>query len=107
MILDMKKGASSELTEARCPCNDRAHLIRSDFVAVKLEKFARDVLNLAHAQTKPHLFGAERHQTTAHQFSEAAAVVRSRDRGFGTRNRIDQCLNFAGGTLVAKESQND
>ena len=57
MILDIRKvlrseGASGELAEARRPCDDLAHLIRSDFVAAEPEKFTRDALNLAHAQTK-------------------------------------------------------
>src|SRR5260370_1102611 len=75
MVLDMKKGALSELTEARRPCDDLAHLIRSDFVAAEPEKFTSDVLNLAHAQTKPHQLGTERHQAAAHQSSETAAVA--------------------------------
>src|SRR6476646_20076 len=62
MVLNIKKGALSELAEARCPCNDLAHLVRSDFVAAEPEKFTGDVLNLAHAQAKAHQLGAERHQ---------------------------------------------
>src|ERR1700733_3797835 len=54
MILNMKKGALGKLTEARRPCDDLVHLIRSDFVAAEPEKFTGDVLNLADAQTKPH-----------------------------------------------------
>src|ERR1700688_1238762 len=70
MVLDMKKVLLSELTEARCPCDDLAHLVRSDFVAAEPEKFTGDVLNFAHAQTQPHQLGAERHQATTHQSSE-------------------------------------
>src|ERR1700682_1730166 len=44
-----EKGALSALAEARGPCDDLAHLIRSDFVAAEPEKFTGDVLNLAHA----------------------------------------------------------
>jgi hypothetical protein len=37
MVLDLKKGASGELAEARRPLDDLAHLIRSDFVATEPE----------------------------------------------------------------------
>src|SRR3984893_6830309 len=107
MVLDMKKGALSELAEARRPCDNLAHLIRSNFVAAKPEKFTSDVLNLAHAQTKSHQLGAERHQATAHQPAETAIVAGSRDHGFGAGNRVGQGLNFVGRTFVAKEPQND
>src|ERR1700704_37334 len=106
MILNMK-AALSELTEARCPCDDLAHLIRSDFVAAKPEKFTSDVLNVAHSQAKPHQLGAERHQAAAHQSAETAAAARGRDRGFGAGNGVDQGLNFVGRALVAEETQND
>jgi hypothetical protein len=76
MTLNMK-AALGELAEARRPCDDLAHSIRSDFVAAEREKFTSDVLNFAHAQTKPHQLGAERHQATAHQISETAAMVLS------------------------------
>jgi hypothetical protein len=107
MVLDMKKGALSELTEARRPCDDLAHLIRSDFVAAKPEKFTCDVLNLADAQTKPHQPGAEGHQAAAHQPAETAAAAGGRDRGFSARNFVDQGLNFVGRSLIAKETQDD
>src|SRR5450631_4642347 len=81
MILNVK-GASSELTEARCPRDDLAHPIGSNFVATKSEKFTGNVLDLAHAQTQSHQPGAERHKTTAHQPAETAAVAGGRDRGF-------------------------
>src|SRR3981081_1902627 len=74
MILNLKK-ALSELAEARRSCDDLAHLIGPDFVAAEPEKFTGDVLNLAHAQTKPHQLGAERHQTTAHQPAETAGIA--------------------------------
>jgi hypothetical protein len=106
MTLNMK-GALSELVEARRPCDDLAHLIRSDFVAAEPEKFTSDVLNLAYAQAKPHQLGAERHQATAHQLSETAAIARGRDRSFRTGNLVDQGLNFVRGTLIAKKSEND
>src|SRR3979411_476550 len=57
MILNMKKCALSELAEARCPCNDLAHLVRSDFVTAEPEKLTGYVLNLAHALAKPHKIG--------------------------------------------------
>src|ERR1700674_3990631 len=104
MVLDMKKGALSKLTEARRPCDDLAHLIRSDFVAAEPEKFTSDVLNLAHAQTKPHQLGTERHQTAAHQSAKAAAIAGGCDRGFCARNIVDQGLNFFGGAFVAEET---
>src|SRR5437879_11733337 len=75
MILNMKKGASGELAEARRPRDDLAHLIRSDFVAPEPEKFARGVLNLGHAEAKRHQLGAERHQPAAHQPGQAAAIA--------------------------------
>jgi hypothetical protein len=106
MVLDMK-GALSELTEARRPCDDLAHLIRSDFVATEPEKFTRDVLNLSDAQAKPHQLGAERHQAAAHQPAKAAAMARGCDRGFRTWNIVDQGLNFFGGAFVAEETQDD
>src|ERR1700682_4843481 len=99
--------ALSELTEAGCPCDDFAHLISSNFVATKSEKFTRNVLDFAHAQTQSHQLGAERHQTTAHQPTETAAVAGSRDRGFRTRNPGNQCLNFIGWPFIAKETKND
>src|SRR3954451_8208696 len=107
MVLDMKKCASSELAEARRPSDDLAHLIRADFVATKSEEFTSDALNLGHAQTKPHQLSAERHQTTTHQASETAAVIRGCDRRFRAGNFVDQGLYFGGGTLVAKKTQND
>src|SRR5882757_8627518 len=69
------KGGSGELTEARGPRNDLAHLIRSNFVAAELEKFTGNILNFADAEAKPHQPRAERHQTAAHQSAEAAAPV--------------------------------
>src|SRR5664279_1238803 len=96
-----------ELAEARRPCDDLAHLIRSDFVAAEPEKFTRDVLNLAHAQTQPHQPDAERHQAAAHQSSQTAAVAGGLDRGFRTRNPVDQGLNFIGRTFLAEEIEND
>src|SRR3954452_10433820 len=113
MILDAKECAGPkrcalcELAEARRPRNDLAHLIRSDFVAAEPEKFTCDVLNLAHAQTKRHQLGGERHQPAAHQPGEPAVAVRSRDGSLGTRNLVDQGLDLIGGTLVTEESQND
>src|ERR1700674_944771 len=98
---------SSELAQARRPRNDFAHLIRSDFVAAEPEKFTRDVLNLADAQTKPHQPGAERHQAPPHQSSEPAMIAGSRDRGLRARNTVDQGLNFVGRALAAEEAQND
>jgi hypothetical protein len=106
MMLDMKK-VLSELAEARRPCDDLAHLIRSDFVAAEGEKFTRDVLNVSHAQAEPHQLGADRHQTAAHQPSQTAIVAGRRDGGFRAGYSIDQGLNFVAGTLVAKELQND
>jgi hypothetical protein len=88
-VLGVQKNTLSELTEARCPCDDLAHLIRSDFVAAEPEKFTRDVLNLAHTQAKSHQLGSERHQAAAHQPAETAAAARGRDRGFGARNGVD------------------
>src|SRR5512135_1924410 len=82
MVLNLKKCASSELAEARCPLDDLAHLIGSDCVATEPEKFTRDALDLAHAQAKPHQLGADRHQAAAHQPSETAALARGRDRSF-------------------------
>ncbi len=49
--------------------------IRSDFVAAEPEKFTGNVLNFAHAETKSHQPGAERHQATAHQPAETAAIA--------------------------------
>src|ERR1700738_2116556 len=66
MILDDKKRASSELTEAGGACDDLPHLIISDFVPPETEEFARDVLNFADAEAKSHQLGAERHQAAAH-----------------------------------------
>ncbi len=77
MILDIK-GAFSELTEARCPCDDLAHLIRSDFVAAKSEKFTRDALNLPNTRTKSHQLGSERHQAAAHQSQDRRCCSRPR-----------------------------
>src|SRR5471032_2206776 len=57
MVLNMKRSLS-ELTEARRPCDDLAHLIRSDFVAAEPKKFTSDILNLGHAQTETHQLGA-------------------------------------------------
>src|ERR1700709_14816 len=54
------KGGSGELTEARGPRNDLAHLIRSNFVAAELEKFTGNILNFADAEAKPHQPAAER-----------------------------------------------
>src|SRR5260370_17442796 len=106
MEVEMKKGSLSARAEARRHCDNLAHLIRSNFVGAKPEKFTSDVLNLAHAQTKPHQLGAERHQATAHQPSETTAIARARDRSFRARNLVDQDLNFVGGSLVANETQN-
>src|SRR3982074_803505 len=106
MVLDIK-GALSELIEARRPRDDLAHLIRPNFVAAEPEKFTSNVLNLAHAQTKPHQLGAERHQAATHQLAETAAVARGRDRSFRARNLVDPGLNFFGRTFVAKETQDD
>ena len=113
MILDMQKRGidrrlrSRELAEPRRPRNDFAHLIRSDFVAAEPEKFTRDVLNLANAQAQPHQPGADRHQASAHQPRKAGIVARGRNRSFGTRNLVDQGLNFVGGSLVTEKTQND
>src|ERR1700742_987310 len=76
MMLNMKeKCALIELTEPRGPCDDLPHLIRPDFVATEPKKFTRDVLNLAHTQTKSHQLGAERHQAATHQASEPAVIA--------------------------------
>src|SRR6476469_6097279 len=98
---------SSELAEARRPRDDFAHLIRSDFVAAELEKFTRDVLNLANAKSKRHQPRANGHQTAAHQPGEAATLIRSRNQGFRARNRVDQGLDFVGWALAAKETQDN
>src|ERR1700738_76909 len=90
MVLDDKKRASSELTEAGGPCDDLSHLIISDFVASETEEFARDALNLAHAEAKSHQPAAERHQAAAHKPAERAAIARGRDRCFRARNSVDQ-----------------
>src|SRR5829696_5116605 len=97
----------SELAEAWRARDDLAHLIRSDFVAAEPEKFTRDVLNLADAQSKRHQPRADGHQAAAHQPGEAAAFVRSCDRSLGARNRVDQGLDFVGRALTAKETQDN
>src|SRR5579859_5635378 len=106
MMLDIKI-ILSEPTEARGPCDDLAHLIRTDFVSAKLEKFTRDVLNLGYSQAKSHQPGTERHQAPAHQLSETTAIGGGGDRGFRARNFVNQGLNLVGGPLVAKETQDD
>src|SRR6266568_7062226 len=98
---------SSELAEPRRPRDDLTHFIRSDFVAAEPEKFTRDALNLAHAQTKRHQLGTERHQTAAHQPGEAAVAARGRDRSLRTGNLVDQSLDLVGRPLVTEETQND
>src|SRR4030088_3028861 len=74
-VMVLYECALSELTEARRPRDDLAHLLRPDFVSAEPEKFTSNVLNLAHAQTKPHQLGAERHQPPAHQRSETTAAA--------------------------------
>src|SRR5882757_2113004 len=112
MILDVKEGAQAgggvlrELAEPRRPRNDLAHFVRSDFVAAEPKKFTRHVLNLAHAQTKRHQLGTERHQPATHQPGKAAVAVRGRDRSLRARNLVDQSLDLVGRTLVTEESQN-
>src|SRR5438046_9859800 len=88
-----------ELAEARCPWNDVAHLIRSDFVAAEPEKFTCHVLNLAHTQTQRHQPGAHRHQASAHQPRESAIAAGSRNRSFCSRNMLEQRLNLVRGPL--------
>jgi hypothetical protein len=88
MVLDIK-GALSELAQARCPCDDLAHLIGSDFVSAELEKFTRDALDFANSQAKSHQLGAERHQAPAHKLSETTTVARGGDRGFCAWNFVD------------------
>src|SRR5215207_6407765 len=113
MILDAKEcaqargGVSSELAKPRCPRNDLAHFIRSDFVAAEPEKFTRHVLNLVHAQTKRHQPGADGHQASAHQPRESAIAAVRCNRGFGTRNLVDQGLDLVGGSLVSEKTEND
>ena len=117
MILDAKECAEaglalegcvlSELAKARCPRDDLAHFVCSDFVAAEPKKFTRDVLNLVHAKAECHQLGTECHQAAAHQPGEAAVAARGRDRSFGTRDLVDQSLNLVGGTLVAEKTQND
>src|SRR6185312_11052223 len=106
-VLAMRTCLLCELAQARRPRNDLAHLIRSDFVATEPEKFTRHALNLVHAQTKRHQPGTDRHQASAHQPRETATAAGSCDRSFGTRNLIDQGLNFVGGSLVAEKTEND
>src|SRR5690348_569296 len=72
MVLNMKKGASGELAQPWCPRDDRAHLIRSDFVSTEPEKLAGNVLDLAHAKTETHQSGADSHQAAAHQSADRA-----------------------------------
>src|SRR4030081_903643 len=105
MILNMQKGASSEMTEGWSPLDDLAHSVRADFLTAEPEKFTRDVLNLADTQAQPHQLGAERHHTAAHQLGEAAAAAG--DRVFRARDIVDQGLNFVGWSLIAKEIQDD
>src|SRR5579864_4621748 len=50
MMLNIKEGASGELAQPGCARNDRAHLIRSDFVPTEPEEFTGNALNLAHAK---------------------------------------------------------
>jgi hypothetical protein len=107
MILNIKKGASGDLAKSRCPRDDLAHLIRSDFVSAEPEKFTGDVLNLAHAKTETHQSGADCHKTAAHQSGEAAIIVGGCDCGFCAGNLIDQCLNLVGRPLTAEEVQDD
>src|SRR5882757_5285689 len=113
MILDAKEGAQArggvlgELAEPRRPRNDLAHFVRSDFVAAEPKKFTRHVLNLAHAQTKRHQLGTDRHQPAAHQPGEAAVAVGGRNRRLRAWNLVDQSLDLVGGPLVTEETQND
>src|SRR6478609_6528347 len=109
MILDAKECAGPkrcalcELAEPRRPRDDLAHFIRSDFVAAEPEKFTRNVLNLAHAQTKRHQLGTERHQTAAHQPGEAAVTAGGGDRRLRTGNLVDQSLDLVGRPLITEE----
>src|ERR1700730_14983691 len=80
----------SELAKARCPRDDLAHFVRSDFVAAEPTKFTRDVLNLIHAEAERHQPGTERHQAAAHQPGKAAVAARGRDCSFSTGYLVDQ-----------------
>jgi hypothetical protein len=63
--------------------------------------------SFAYAEAERHQPRAERHQTAAHQSAEAAALAGSLDSTFRARNGVDQRLDLVGGTLLAKETQND
>jgi hypothetical protein len=108
MVLDIrKKSASGELAQPRCPRDDLAHLIRSDFVTAEPEKFTSDALNLAHAKTETHQPGTHGHQPAAHQSGEATTVGGDRNHGSCARNLVNQCLNLVGRPLGAMEIQDD
>src|ERR1700753_3965725 len=103
----IRKRCLSELTEARCPRDDFAHPIRSDFVSAEPEKFTGDVMDVVYSQTQPHQLVAERHQTAPHQSAQGAAIARGRDRSLRARNSVDQRLNFFCGAFVAEKIQDD
>src|SRR5215471_469254 len=105
MISDLKND-SDELAKPGCPGDDLAHLIRSDFVAPKPEKFTGNVLDVADAKTKTHQSGTYRHQAAAQQFAEDI-FVRCRDCRFSTRNPIDQHLDLFGRAAVSEEVQDN
>jgi len=60
------KCGSSELIEAGCPSNDRAHLILPDFVSAKPEKLTRDILDVVNTEPQSHQPGTNGHQAAAH-----------------------------------------
>ena len=93
----------SELAEARSSGDDLAS-IRSDFVAAELEKFTRDVLNLGHAETEAHQFGAERPSRRR----PAACRSRCAARGFDGASAPGMCRSGPGPcrrAFVAKETR--
>src|SRR3954469_5185348 len=103
----MRKGASSELAEARCPRDDRAHLVSSDFVAAEPEKFTCDRLNVGNAETETNQSTTDGHQAATHQPGQSTARARRCNHSFRTWYAVNQCLNLLRRSLVPKKIEHD
>jgi len=85
--------------------NDCAHPVRANFVAAKPEEFTSETLNLVHAKTEAHQFGAKRHHTAAQHARKTTCGTSSFDRGFSARNLFDQRTHLINWPLLTKEPQ--
>src|SRR5262245_16236389 len=98
---------SNKLTQARDRADDLADRILADLFAGIGNDFARNALNLPHAEPDPHQARANPHDAAHHPAKSAAFRLSRLHQRLGAWQLIDQRLDFVGRAFFGQEIEDD